>query len=902
MLSQSLFAEAQASFARGGSAEKTAHDRLAECVEAASRAIDILGSTELKSQLSNALVGRGFARALQGYIDNALDDLSAAIREAPDDSSPVFVRGLVMMLDGQYDKARDAFERVRAAGGTDDVAAPLADAYLRLGDPLAARDLIRGTFEFDNPGPADLWKAELVCRVDIEAEDEDPAWQLFEESLCRRPEDPWLLSMSAIRRQSLSDFEGAEECFLKALSSADVSETSEIQFRLGNLYREMDRFSDAADAYMQVVDGSALHPLSVDLLICLAEARRLREALSWAREIRETRIDVPKHVFDTEAQILEIAGDLPPAVTLREQICARKDADVSDRVRLALLQFRAGLREAAANAVASIEPSDLRNESRLLMELAKLKLMLGVQGALDDAYVARRFGIDDPDIHTGYFAMFLAHDHKLVQPEVVEPGCAVQLRDLLTEEDAWWSIIEDDDERRDRHELSADHEFAALIMGRASGDKIEVRRDFEELSYEVVAIQSKFVRAFQETTAEFSTRFPGNTNLSRIVMEEGDFTKLFQATERRAQFVSSAEKRYRHGALPFATFSSLIGPSPVEVWRACTVDGSVPVRFARGDLQEAAMAKELLPEAKGVVLDLLAVLTMHELGLASQLEARFDHVAVPQHVLDEFQATHTMAMTMRVSGHLGKSDDGRYVLTEHPDDAIVAWREFSRSVLEFAEALERIPAYDVLDLGDTAPAVEALTISGVGMLCSDAQLEKSALLLVSDDLGLATLASKVGRQVVNSQGLLDELHRFGVIDDEAYSLAVGRLTMMHYTFVRIGADDILRRLEVNGYISNVETRAMLSTLRGPDSDQEAAVSVVTRLISKVFDRVPLPQLGMLLELSMDVLCQGRPTVGTLTRLRESLESDSKLALSRFQRDFVLSRVRTQLEIHSNELA
>ena len=286
MLSQSLFAEAQASFARGGSAENTAHDRLEECVEAASRAIDLLRTTELKSQLSSALVGRGFARALQGHIDSALDDLNAAIRAAPDDSSPVRVLGLVMMLVGRYEEARDAFEQVRASGSSEDVLPPLAEAYLRLGDPLAAKELIRGEFEFENPGPDDLWKAELVCRVDAETEGEDPAWEPFEESLRRQPENPWLLAVSAIRGRSLGDFEGAEDCLLKALSSADDSGRPEVLFRLGNLYRELERFGEAADAFLKMVDGSARHPLAVDLLICLSEGRRLREALKWAREIR----------------------------------------------------------------------------------------------------------------------------------------------------------------------------------------------------------------------------------------------------------------------------------------------------------------------------------------------------------------------------------------------------------------------------------------------------------------------------------------------------------------------------------------------------------------------------------------------------------------------------------------
>ena len=336
--------------------------------------------------------------------------------------------------------------------------------------------------------------------------------------------------------------------------------------------------------------------------------------------------------------------------------------------------FAQDLRDAAAKTAASIEPSDLRDEPRLLLELAKLKLMLGVQGALEDAYRARRIGMDDADSHGGYVAVYLVHDHEMEQPAVVAPGCAVQLRNELTDEVRWWLILDDADERGDQHDLPADHELRKRLLGRRTGEVIELRRDLEDLSYEIMTVQNKFVRAFQETISEFSTRFPGNTGLSRIVMEEGDFTKLFQATERRAQHVRSAEEMYRDGALPFATFSSFAGHSPVEVWRACTVDGSVPVRFAMGNLEEAALTEGLLPGAKGIVLDLLAVLTVHELNLAKVLRDRFEHVAVPQHVVDELQATYTMATTMRASGHLSKTDDGRYVFSDRPEDSVVAWR------------------------------------------------------------------------------------------------------------------------------------------------------------------------------------------------------------------------------------
>ena len=293
MLSQILFAEARASLATGGAAENTAHERLKQCEETAGKAIDLLRSTDLDSQLSSALAVRGFARAIQGRIDAALSDLDDAARAAPRDASPLHVRGLVLMMAGRYDEARDSFEKVRTDIGSDDVIGPLAEAHLRLGDHLAAKKLIRGRFTFASPGPEDLWKAELVSQVDMEADDEDPAWRSLEESLLKDPENPWLLAVFSHTAAIFAGLRRRRGGPPKVLSLSDESGRTEILFRLGNFYWEMERFSDAADAYLQVVDGSALHPLAVDLLTCLAEARRLREALEWCREIRETRLTFP---------------------------------------------------------------------------------------------------------------------------------------------------------------------------------------------------------------------------------------------------------------------------------------------------------------------------------------------------------------------------------------------------------------------------------------------------------------------------------------------------------------------------------------------------------------------------------------------------------------------------------
>ena len=100
-----------------------------------------------------------------------------------------------------------------------------------------------------------------------------------------------------------------------------------------------------------------------------------------------------------------------------------------------------------------------------------------------------------------------------------------------------------------------------------------LREGFEDLSYEIVAVQSKFVRAFQETSEEFSTRFSGNMGLARVSVQDDDFAKVFQSVDQRDYFVRRAERLYQEGQLPFVSFCSFVGLSALEVWCAGTQDG-----------------------------------------------------------------------------------------------------------------------------------------------------------------------------------------------------------------------------------------------------------------------------------------------------------------------------------------
>ncbi len=893
MLSQCLLAEAQANFAVGGDDGEAQSARLEEAESSASRAIELLESTERRSHLSEALVARAFIRGIRAQHEAALDDLVAARLATPDKASVYLVRGLVLLSAGRHQEARGAFQRVQSLDQSMDVTAPLAEVLFRTGADQAAASLVRGRFSFEQAGPDDLWKAELVCRGELASGEADPGWASFEAAIDERPDDPWLLGVSAIRSRIAGEFEIAEQLFQRAVSLTRGGQQAEIKFRLGSLYQEWNRFSDAAGVYEEMAGGSGKHPVAVDLLVCLVNAKRLREALLWARRIHSERQNVPKVVLDAEAQILEIAGDLRVATSLREEICEREDSTPLDRVGLAVAQFRAGEKEDAAETANSIDSKEVANDPLLLIRLAKLKRVLQLPGWLEDAFLARRFGGDNPETHVVYFGMFVMQQGEFIEPEIVEPGHAVQLRNTRTEERRWWLILEDGEEPQGPNESRRTSEPAQLLIGRRVGEVVPFRSGIEELDYEVLSVQSKYVRAFQETADEFSTRFPDHPGLHRVDAADGDFTKLFVMADQQNQQTQRAEAVYLSARpqLPFASFASLLQQSVLEVWSACTNRESVPIRFASGEPESVARMAELLFEAEGVVLDLISLTTIYKLEFGEQLRSRFSMIAVPQYVIDELRDAHDMAVSLRAEGRFGKTDDGRYFFVEQSDSRAIEWEAFTQELLDFAESFERIPSHGVLDLGDTEPMIQTFTAAGVATIYADDQLEGTPLLLVSDDLGLADIARALGKRVVNSQGLVFELRRSGKITADDHSAAVEQLASMNYSFVCVEPDDLVRRVRSNGYKSSEGILAMIRTLQGPDCTQESAVQVAAQVLVELSGEAPLSGLLLILDLLVADLRHERDAKQVLSQLAQMLPSSSKLGIMPWVRNALLSSIR-----------
>ena len=141
------------------------------------------------------------------------------------------------------------------------------------------------------------------------------------------------------------------------------------------------------------------------------------------------------------------------------------------------------------------------------------------------------------------------------------------------------------------------------------------------------------------------------------------------------------------------------------------------------------------------------------------------------------------------------------------------------------------------------------------------------------------VARSVGVGAVNTQSVLEDLREQDAITEEAYSQWIERLALLNYWFVRVSAEDIVRRLETNAYGTTEGTRAMLRTLEGPDCSEDRAIAVASQVITSLAGRALPKQMDFILLAVLATLRNGREMSPVLWRFREVLDESLLSVLS-----------------------
>ena len=407
----------------------------------------------------------------------------------------------------------------------------------------------------------------------------------------------------------------------------------------------------------------------------------LRAQLGWWRE--------PSPRFsEIEALILESIGDLPGAIQLWSELNKQYPGNVKYRLGLARLDFRCGNRESARNRLSAIQFDEIKDDAEGLIQVAHERALLGMPGVLPLVYRAREIDFGNPSVHLAYFSLFFSREdlrESSLTPQVVGADCVVRLK--RGTESLTFTILKDSLADRSRNELSMSDTLATKLLGLQKGDHVVLKdTPLEQLSYEVIEIQSKYVHAFQQSLNEFTTRFPDHPGFYRVEFKENDFSSLLTVIDKRHEFITQLTLLYQQKGLPLSTVSKVSGTRLVEAWAGMMGWQTGQVRTALGSLEERNTAEAALAGAGEIVADLVALLTVGYLELLDRLPKRFGKIFVPQAVLDEINLTLAdKVLGGRPSGTLGKSGD-YYFHREITSDELTRGKKPLEGLRDFVES------------------------------------------------------------------------------------------------------------------------------------------------------------------------------------------------------------------------
>ncbi len=842
-----------------------------------SAAIERLESFDDRTILHDALAGRAGVRALLGRSAEAVADADRVLSENPSHPVALRNRGILYLREGNSSMASELLARVLRESPAEarDVWLPLAGAYRDQGRANDVIDLLAPEWNSEDSFVDSrealgflLWAYRAAGLPDRET-------ALIDEAKTRWATDPGVLLTRGRHAADSGDTTAGRQLVAEALTYLGGNRGDLIRLEAADVLFQIGDFADAASTLAEFVDTSTNSQPLRKYAVALFNAGAYAEAISIVQDIRGDGPAVPV-LSEIEALILESYGSLDQAMVLWEQLAAIDPGNAEYRLRRVRLAIRRGDLDLAREALDSIPDELVRDDPETLMSIAQVRQVVGdFAGVLDPAYRARRIGFDDPRMHLAYMGSILALEgsEALVSPGEVAVDTAILLR--CGEEQRWLTVLHEEDLHRDRGEIAPTDPLAERLLGRTVGDRIVVR-DVpleDQTECEIIEIQTKYVRAFQETIENFGKWFPDDPSLQRVPVSEEDVSHVLAAVDARHRHIEDVMSAYREKLLPLGVVAQMTGSSLPDTYIGMLQSPLIPVLAAAGSQEEQAAAGVALEHTDELVLEMTGLMTFVALKLEPELLANA-RVVIPQSLIDALTDELLVKRSMPTpAGTLTKQGDQLVhieVSREIYEESLSQLETIRDRLLEAASV---VPTREALSLphGKYAELAELLT----------AQAVDSALLamareapLLSDDLGLKRLAhAEWGVTGVWTQDVLRHWVARGVVSHDRYRESLVSLAQSRMGFISISAADLDWALGRDGYAVGVALGAFLSLLQGPETQEDTAVGVLSEFIRNVWlGGMPLNAKFLVLDGALSALTTGRRGSLALTKMRAALRA------------------------------
>jgi hypothetical protein len=437
---------------------------------------------------------------------------------------------------------------------------------------------------------------------------------------------------------------------------------------LAHTFMKVKVFTSALDVLQRIAVPGNLNEDMKSLIDCAQHLGRHDLLLRLSRELREAGAQNDK-VRRMELRLLErYAPDLGFEVADEFVRNGRSTAYfVAFRNMLAVRLQRLDVVERDPSRLP--KPGELEPiESRLVV---MPYIVTGMYGeAIKFLYAQLRLHFDEECAHGQFVFCFLKYGCKTsigTPPGTVLADCAV--RPDLFGGDQRWVVIEDEKPSPSRGEFPTGSEMSQCLLGRCVGDVIQLPGGILKPERATIGeIQTKYVRAFQDSLQQFRARFPQTSIIQEFHVGAGadfDPTPIIESIKQRQVHVDECFKSYAAQPWPLHFLAVNLGISQFDVVKAIAQYPTAALNCCQVGLPrfEKAVADGIANQT--IVLDLSAIVTLTLVDGWGHLPQHKNYVVsrATSAVVDDW-VRHAVDEAGRESGRASITDEGRLVLNE----------------------------------------------------------------------------------------------------------------------------------------------------------------------------------------------------------------------------------------------
>jgi len=852
-----------------------------EAISLLDKAWSKVENTELVKAKVKWLVNRSFAKRILGRAEEAINDAKKSYELAPENLDALKNYAIISWETGECDNAYKLLETQKLSDEFPQAIFLMALIKREQKNFNKAISLLReglkkkGLSKKDkNDGQALLVETLLMAKRRKEAK------TFIEQVLKKNKKDITLL----IYKSKISQEEGKTDIAVEEAKKAKTFLNNKSPYGdsliVADQFYKLKLFKEAQDIYEKVINKTVYSELLYRLIHCYYETNNYTKALVLSKTVIK-KCGAVEDILKIQGAIFEEQGNLKEALSAYKAIIKLNSQNNAVKIQIGYTFLR---QRDFVKLDKYLDETDFNLENLSLSLSYRLAYLFSIRGKskkfLDTIYEARRQFHNDKKAHVDYILLFftrLPDTEPILRKNKVGNETAVYLKYSDGTEEFF--VFDDrDDIQISLKEIKTDTKFFHNLKDLKVGDKVNIDTN---LTAEIVEIKSKYVHALHESMKLQKSFFNDVPDLQSIHMgepsEKGKLPKGFDVIEeqitKQYEHGQKIEALYKDRKITIGAFANLIGKSLIEVWGGMVADSRLGINYARGDLQERIIAVSSLKKDVQLVIDPLALLTIHSLEIKDIIVKGYGKIGIVQSTIDLINEQITKLEPTQEKGYLSLAKQGKqFTKQEIKPETLKRNIQYLKDLLEWVDKNCEIVTVQKIEDISKDKKKELEDLFGIASIDTVLACRSDKKLLFSDDERLRSVVkNEFNVDGIWTQALLMHSLGKGQISQEKYDDLVIKLVGLNYYYTSVSGKNLLHALKKADWKFDEPYKSSLKMLEPAFSDTNSAINVTVDFLYEIFaQKVIIGDIDNIIFGLLDNITKERVARDTVDQLQREL--------------------------------